>query len=516
MSPSTTTRRPSMPSTTSTAYQGPSTGATGLPLAAWQRSRSQRLEHDVVDDVRAGEGPRRQREEQDDGLWPLFRKEPGDAENQRRRMAQLRSRSPSVFRWDMNDQIMANDAARMDELEQQLQEAQSARQDLADAQRDLKRQLEEFKYAKHQARESLERDLAEARQTTAERCTTALARLIECLSHQELDKATVDNPKRKGTWKATLRAASGKFFFILRHLLDEHVDGIAEPRMAPTMSNPESKTKIGNQMRRMLKGQKSKEKWTHEHDQLLDHRIRNKLSFGGVPYGHAVDEKAFCGTASSSNELLTIEIGKTTKADSLGLNIDSSSLKINGITAGLVHDWNNNNNNPASVVKIGDRIVQVNGVRCQQIKELVDIVKLNMQLRLTIEQAAGETTFYGTASSGNELMQRRLNPPVVNVPPPVRPATSKLPLPKFWSEEARLHGVAHNMVECSTGELAGLIAIIEQSFLSIATVDRTELDPLPDHLEVIGAQRSENPALWDVAHECYDEDAQRDLAQGAT
>ena len=87
MSPSTTTRRPSMPSTTSTAYQGPSTGATGLPLAAWQRSRSQRLEHDVVDDVRAGEGPRRQREEQDDGLCPLFRKEPGDAENQRRRMA---------------------------------------------------------------------------------------------------------------------------------------------------------------------------------------------------------------------------------------------------------------------------------------------------------------------------------------------------------------------------------------------------------------------------------------------
>ena len=97
-----------------------------------------------------------------------------------------------MFRWDMNDQIMAKDAARMDELEQQLQEAQSARQDLADAQRDLKRQLEEFKYAKHQARESLERDLAEARQTTAERCTTALARLIECLSHQELDKATVD------------------------------------------------------------------------------------------------------------------------------------------------------------------------------------------------------------------------------------------------------------------------------------------------------------------------------------
>ncbi len=165
-----------------------------------------------------------------------------------------------MFRWDMNDQIMANDAARMDELEQQLQEAQSARQDLADAQRDLKRQLEEFKCAKHQARESLERDLAEARQTTAERCTTALARLIECLSHQELDKATVDNPKRKGTWKATLRAASGKFFFTLRDLLDEHVDGIAEPRMAPTMSNPESKTKIGNQMHRMLKGQKSKEK----------------------------------------------------------------------------------------------------------------------------------------------------------------------------------------------------------------------------------------------------------------
>jgi hypothetical protein len=126
----------------------------------------------------------------------------------------------------------------------------------------------------------------------------------------------------------------------------------------------------------MLKGQKSKEKWTHEHDQLLDHRIRNKLSFGGVPYGHAVDEKAFCGTASSSNELPTIEIDKTNKADPLGLDIDRSSLKINGIDAGPVHDWNNNS--PASVIKIGDRIVQVNGVRCQQIEELVDIVKSNV------------------------------------------------------------------------------------------------------------------------------------------
>ena len=64
---------------------------------------------------------------------------------------------------------------------------------------------------------------------------------------------------------------------------------------------------------------------------------------------HAVDEKAFCGTASSSNELLTIEICKATKADPLGLDIDRSSLKINGIDAGIVHDWNNNN--PAFVVK---------------------------------------------------------------------------------------------------------------------------------------------------------------------
>ena len=479
-SPSTTTRHYDMPFITSDTYHRPSTGANGRPLAAWQRSRSQRLEHDVVDDVRAGEGPRRQRDEQADSPWPLFRSDL-DLENQRRRMAQLRSRSPSVFYCDMNDQIIAKDAARVDELEQQLQEAQFAR-------RDLKQQLEESKYAKHQTRESLERDLADARQTTAERCTTALARLIECLSHRESDKATVENPKRKGTWKATLRAASGKFFFILRDLLDEQVDEIAEPRTVLATSESDagvSKTKIGNQMHRMLKGQLSKEKWTQEHNQMVDHRIRNKLSFGGVPYGHAVDEAAFYGTASSSNELLTVEIDKTNKADPLGLDIDRSSLKINGIDAGLVHDWNNNN--PASVVKIGDRIVQVNGVRCQQIKEIVDIVKSNVQLCLAFERAAGETAFYGTASSGSELMQRRLNPPMVNVPPPVRPATSKLPLPKFWSEEARLHGVAHNMVECSADELAGQRAIIEQSFLSIATVDRTELDPLPNSLEVIGA-----------------------------
>ncbi len=178
----------------------------------------------------------------------------------------------------MNDQIIAKDTALVDELKQQLQEAQFAR-------RDLKQQLEESKYAKHQTRESLERDLADARQTTAERCTTALARLIECLSHRELDKATVENPKRKGTWKATLRAASGKFFFILRDLLDEQVDEIAEPRTVLATSESDagvSKTKIGNQIHRMLKGQLSKEKWTQQHNQMLDHRIRNKLSFGGV------------------------------------------------------------------------------------------------------------------------------------------------------------------------------------------------------------------------------------------
>ncbi len=82
-SPSTTTRHYDMPFITSDTYHRPSTGANGRPLAAWQRSRSQRLEHDVVDDVRAGEGPRRQRDEQADSPWPLFRSDL-DLENQRR------------------------------------------------------------------------------------------------------------------------------------------------------------------------------------------------------------------------------------------------------------------------------------------------------------------------------------------------------------------------------------------------------------------------------------------------
>ena len=273
--------------------------------------------------------------------------------------------------------------------------------------RDLKQQHEDAKYAKHVQQVAYEHELVESQQTTAERCTVALARLLECLSHKELGGPTVDNPKRRGSWKCTLRAASGKFFFILRDLLNENVEQIRDPK--PATVEPEqgpSTTKIGNEMHRMLKGQKSKDKWTDEHTQLLDRRITNRLSFGGVPYGQ---------TASSDER-----------------RIDS------------------------------------------------------------------EEAFYGTTSSVDKLLQRRLNPLVVDVPPPVRPADSKLTLPSFWSDDTRRLGAAHNLVECSADELSGLKAIVEQTFIPRVTVDRTELDPMPSKLEVLNAHRSENPALWDA------------------
>ena len=237
---------------------------------AWQRSRSRRLSVET----RAREYPRV------GGEQPRRTAVERSLSSTRGRLERLRSRSPSVFSCVMSVDEQRDTNADLKQKIEELEDHLHAEH----AEKFQKiRNLEEAKYAKHLLREAHEQHLAEVKRTRAEKCSIALARLLECLSHTELGDATVDKPKRRGSWKATLRAASGKFFFILRDLLEESIDSIPEPASEGRHEKPEGKSarKIGNEMHVLQSRHAPTGEWSTEHVKLLDRRICNKLSFGG-------------------------------------------------------------------------------------------------------------------------------------------------------------------------------------------------------------------------------------------
>ena len=141
-----------------------------------------------------------------------------------------------------------------------------------------------------QAAQRRAKDLVEP--TTDERCHRALARLLGCTTHLEVDEPPDQKAKRRGSWTATLRGASARFLALMRELTEEAVVKRekrvqreereqrrrcqSEEHLMPKMPAAKSRTQIGNEMWHMLKGRRDLSLWDEQHDDLADKRLRNK------------------------------------------------------------------------------------------------------------------------------------------------------------------------------------------------------------------------------------------------
>ncbi len=149
---------------------------------------------------------------------------------------------------------------------------------------------QENRALKEQAAQRSAKDLAEP--TTEERCHRALARLLECTTHLEVDEPPDQKAKRRGSWTGTLRGASARFLPLMRELTEEAVvkrekrvqreereqrrRRQSEEHLMPKMPAAKSRTQIGNEMWHMLKGRRDLSLWDEQHDDLADKRLRNK------------------------------------------------------------------------------------------------------------------------------------------------------------------------------------------------------------------------------------------------
>mmetsp|Transcript_115321 Transcript_115321/g.180160 ORF Transcript_115321/g.180160 Transcript_115321/m.180160 type:complete len:158 (+) Transcript_115321:71-544(+) len=88
---------------------------------------------------------------------------------------------------------------------------------------------------------------------------------------------------------------------------------------------------------------------------------------------------------SGAEFLVTLDKSNGTR---LGVDVDNqdgSTLLIESISAGLVQEWNDKNSDEQ--VKVGDRIIEVNGIRNDLI-QLVDECKKDQMLKVRIRRGA--------------------------------------------------------------------------------------------------------------------------------
>ena len=85
------------------------------------------------------------------------------------------------------------------------------------------------------------------------RCQTALARLLESMARLERGESPLSGDGRKGSWAATLRAASGRLLAVLRELSDDALAKYSH-RATEEAAGTKSRRKLGNEIYRMRRG----------------------------------------------------------------------------------------------------------------------------------------------------------------------------------------------------------------------------------------------------------------------
>ena len=169
--------------------------------------------------------------------------------------------------------------------------------------RELKAQVEELKFGRYQAQRASEEErgafyareqkvlAAEAQEldeSPALRCQKALARLLECMTHQELKDPPLEGAKRRGSWSTTSRAACGPFLTLMHELTDEAL--ARRPERPRESAAEKSRTKLGNEMFLILKGRMDKDHWNDQHLDILDRRLKNQLGICGPDEGRRPDQ----------------------------------------------------------------------------------------------------------------------------------------------------------------------------------------------------------------------------------
>ena len=118
------------------------------------------------------------------------------------------------------------------------------------------------------------------------RCQTALARLLESMARLERGESPLSGDGRKGSWAATLRAASGRLLAVLRELSD---DALAKYSHRATREAAETKSrrKLGNEIYHMRRGHMDDSHWTAQHAEIVDRRAQKLLGESDRPRRHS-------------------------------------------------------------------------------------------------------------------------------------------------------------------------------------------------------------------------------------
>ena len=176
-----------------------------------------------------------------------------------------------------------------DEAEERVRDLLEENQRLKARNRDIQHQYDALDAV------AVRRDV-ESEENPAEQCQVALARLLECLSHDDRrSEPQASGEKRRGSWTSTLRGAAGRFLGLMRELTEEaahrRVDRVeSKPEMAsgkPKTTRAAEKQATWRGVRRYTHREArahenggflgSDDEMTPEQLDLLDKRIKKKF-----------------------------------------------------------------------------------------------------------------------------------------------------------------------------------------------------------------------------------------------